>query len=108
MNLMNLILTNNAEISLGEGAIVALVCIIIVFVLLLLFVVLVSLLKFIAPKKQNEQVESKPSVEQPVVKKGIKLEDIKDEDMMVSCLVATIDYHEETKKDVRVVSVKQI
>ena len=29
-------------------------------------------------------------------------------DMMVSCLVATIDYHEETKKDVRVVSVKQI
>ena len=30
-------------------------------------------------------------------------EDIKDEDMMVAALVATIDYHNETKEDVRVV-----
>ena len=41
-------------------------------------------------------------------KKAISLADIKDEEMMAAALVATIDYHEETKEDVRVVSIKEI
>ena len=41
-------------------------------------------------------------------KPQIKLEDITDEDMMAAVLVATIDYHEETQQDVKVVSVREI
>ena len=57
--------------------------------------------------KEKEVVEDVAPVQyaQP---SSLKLEDIKDEDMMVAALVATIDYHEETKQDVRVVSIKQI
>ena len=36
------------------------------------------------------------------------MEDIKDDDMMAAALVATIDYHEETGENVRVVSIKEI
>mgnify|MGYP003291215999 CR=1 FL=1 len=44
--------------------------------------------------------------EMSYMKQDIK--DIKDEEMMAAALVATIDYHNETKKDVRVVSIKEI
>ena len=92
-----------------EALLVALVCIIIVFGMLALLWGLVTLLKFVAPK-QKEQ--AKPvevaAVKSAPVKKAISLEDIKDEEMMAAALVATIDYHEETKEDVRVVSIKEI
>ena len=93
-----------------EAIIVAVICIVIVFGMLMLLWGLVTLLKFVAPKqKQQEQV--KPVVVKPQaaqVKKAISLEDIKDEEMMAAALVATIDYHEETKEDVRIVSIKEI
>lgn len=57
-------------------------------------------------KKENESV-----TEQVVETKKTKpftLEDIKDEDMMVAALIATIDYADETKSDVRLISIKQI
>ena len=44
---------------------------------------------------------------QPVVVERKSVE-IADDDMMAAVLVATIDYRNETKKDVKVVSVKQI
>ena len=34
--------------------------------------------------------------------------DLQDEDALVACLVASIDYREEVKKDVRIVSVKEV
>jgi hypothetical protein len=49
-----------------------------------------------------------PVVSTPQPRPSLKLEDIKDDDMMAAALVATIDYYEETKQDVRVVSIKQI
>lgn len=55
---------------------------------------------FFKNKKSKEQV-----VEE---KKPISIEDIRDVDMMVAVLVATIDYATETKTDVRLVSIKQI
>jgi hypothetical protein len=59
--------------------------------------------KFFSKKKEDytEAVKVEP------VKK-ISIEDIKDEDMMVAALVATIDYAEEVKTDIRLVSIKQI
>ncbi len=55
--------------------------------------------------KKDKPVEVTPVQETRV---PLKLEDIKDDDMMVAALVATIDYASDGKTDVRLVSIKQI
>ena len=104
-----LVLSQYKDINIAEASLVALVCIFIVFTMLALLWGIVALFKYIAPKEEAK-TESKKTVLSPVVpaQKAFTIEDIKDEDMMVAALVATIDYHNETNKDVRVVSVKQI
>ena len=95
-------------ITLADAGVVAGVCIAIVFLMLILLCLIVSAFKYLPKKEENKETVAKP---QPVVsapQKAFTMEDIKDEDMMVAALVATIDYHNETKEDVRVVSVKQI
>ena len=96
-------------INFVQAILVALVCIVIVFSMLALLWGLVSLLRFFVPKQkeQPKAVEAVKPASAPV-KKAISLEDIKDEEMMAAALVATIDYHEETQEDVRVVSIKEI
>lgn len=59
--------------------------------------------KFLSKKKVDY---TEPVKVEPV--KKISIEDIKDEDMMVAALVATIDYAEEVKTDIRLISIKQI
>ena len=76
--------------------------------MLILLCLIVSAFKYLPKKEEKKETVAKP---QPVVsapQKAFTMEDIKDEDMMVAALVATIDYHNETNEDVRVVSVKQI
>ena len=58
--------------------------------------------------KNEKPLETKKENQQTSVKKTVKNTEIKDEDMMVAALIATIDYTNETKKDVRLVSIKQI
>jgi uncharacterized repeat protein (TIGR02543 family) len=96
-------------ITIADAGLIAVVCILIVFGMLALLWGIVSLFKYIPSKQENAQ-PAKQEVKQPVVQqqKAFTMDDIKDEDMMVAALVATIDYHNETKEDVRVVSVKQI
>ncbi len=97
-------------ITLADAGVVALVCIAIVFLMLVLLCLIVSAFKYL-PKKEEKKETVVKSQPQPVVsapQKAFTMDDIKDEDMMVAALVATIDYHNETKEDVRVVSVKQI
>jgi hypothetical protein len=78
--------------------------------MLILLALAVALFEFI--KGGNKKVEEAPApvpvVSAQQTRPSIKLEDIKDDDMMAAALVATIDYYEETKQDVRVVSIKQI
>ena len=59
-------------------------------------------------QKEVEAPKAAPVKQAAAPKKAISLADIKDEEMMAAALVATIDYHEETKEDVRVVSIKEI
>lgn len=95
-------------ISMGDACLVALVCIIIVFAMLALLWGIVSLFNFIAPK---EKASLKQEEKQPIAiapKKALTMADITDDDMMAAALVATIDYHNETNENVRVVSIKEI
>lgn len=96
-------------ITLGDAGLVALVCMIIVFGMLALLWGIVSMFKYLAPKEETKVAA--PQAASKVVtapQKAFTIEDIKDEDMMAAALVATIDYHNETGENVRVVSVKQI
>ena len=97
------------DISIVDALIITLVCMIIVFVMLALLWGIVTLFKFIPAKKEKAKAEKKVvSQPQQTARPALKMSDIKDEDMMVAALVATIDYHEEIKEDVRVVSIKEI
>ena len=104
-----LVLSQYKDINIGEAALVAIVCIIIVFGMLAFLWGVVAMFKYVVPKEKEKSANKKAS-QSPVVapQKAFTMEDIKDEDMMVAALVATIDYHNETNEDVRVVSVKQI
>ena len=88
---------------LSEGLLISLFSILIVFLILGFVALSISLLKYIV-------IEDKPK-NQPLkqeIRKAISLSDIKDEDMMVAALVASIDYYSEIQKDVRIVSIKEI
>lgn len=57
------------------------------------------------------QRRPKPEAVQPIapMSEAIRsVEDIKDEDMLVAALTASIDYREQTKTNVRVVSIKEV
>ena len=93
-----------------EALLVSLVAIAFVFLILFVIILCVSLMQKLFFGKVKEEKASKP-VKAPATKpvaKEVKNVEIKDEDMMVAALIATIDYANETKKDVRLVSIKQI
>ena len=85
----------------SDGLLISLFSILIVFLMLGVVALAIGLLKYIV-------VPTKDVVEQPIIQKAIQLSDIKDEDMIVAALVASIDYFNEIKKDVRIVSIKEI
>lgn len=63
----------------------------------------ISLLKYFVIEKKIIHQDTTETNKQP-----ISLSDIKDDDMMVAALVASIDYYNEIKKDVRIMSIKEI
>lgn len=94
--------------NLGDGAIFSLVAIVMVFAILLIFIGITELvfkaISLFDKKKANKGVENAPQVTSNEPKEVV----ITDDDMMAAVLVATIDYRNEVKKDVRVVNVKQL
>ena len=93
-----------------ETLLVSLVAIAFVFLILFVIILCVSIMQKLFASINKEEKTSKP-VKAPAAKpvaKEVKNVEIKDEDMMVAALIATIDYANETKKDVRLVSIKQI
>ncbi|MDD3712614.1 MAG: OadG family transporter subunit [Candidatus Izemoplasmatales bacterium] len=86
-----------------EGVEISLFSILIVFLLLGFVALSISWLKYIVVEnKPKEDLINKTS------QKPISIADIKDEDMMVAALVASIDYYTEINKDVRVTSIREI
>jgi len=92
-------------ISYGDGGKVVVICMAIVFLMLAILYGITSLLKYLAPSAKHEEVKEE---EQQVPQAAFSISDITDDDMMAAALVATIDYHNECKKDVRVISIKEI
>lgn len=90
-----------------DSCLISLICVAIVFAMLALLWGICSLFKLI-PQKKEEAPAKAPVASAPAERKSISIDDIKDEDMMVAALVATIDYRNEKKEDVRVTSIKEL
>ena len=106
MNLLNRLA--DEILGLGDGAIYSIICILVVFAVLGI-IILVSfgcskLVDYIQTKNAKEITEQAPVSQS----KEVKNTNITDDDMMAAVLVATIDYRNEVKKDVRLVSVKEV
>ena len=114
MNLLKLLVDKNSQMSPGEGALYSIVSILMVFVILLIIIGVTTLvfkayslfdLKKELDAKKNATKEEVKSSSVPTSNKEVV---ISDDDMMAAVLVATIDYRNEIKKDVRVVNVREV
>ena len=112
MNFLNILANVNKgdSMDLGTGALYAIVAILMVFAILLFIIgittlvfKLTGLFELKAELDASKKQEVKPSA--PVTYGKVE---IADDDMMAAVLVATIDYRSEIKKDVKVVSIKEI
>lgn len=95
----------------GNSAIAAIVAILMVFLILIIIIgityLIFKLLGYFELKKQlDEQKENNAKPEQIAAKPAEF--DTNNEDMVAAVLVATIDYQNEIKQDVKLVSVKEI
>jgi len=87
----------------SEGLTISIFSIFIVFMILGFIALSIQSLKYF-----QKDVKPIPILTRNNIQKSFQLSDIKDEDMMVAGLIASIDYYEDIKKDVRVVSIKEI
>ena len=98
--------------DLGDGAIISVVAIVGVFLILLIIIGLTSLIfkltGLFEMKKQLDAAKKSGSTLVDNAPTSPKSVNISDDDMMAAVLVATIDYQQEIKKDVRVVNVTEI
>lgn len=86
------------------GGIVAVVSILMVFLILVLIIFLTEL---VAKAMGNDEKEEETVVEAPVTPVVSHL-DLNDEYATVAALVASIDYRNKTKKNIRVVSIREV
>ncbi len=94
----------------GDGALVSVLAIVLVFTILAIIIAATYAIGKAIEKKasQNSQQAQKETVSTAVAQtNNVKL-DLSDEDAVVATLVASIDYREKTKKDFKVISVKEI
>lgn len=82
------------------GGVVALVSILMVFLILVLIIFLTELVA--------KSLNTRETVIEENVTKDVKYLDLNDEDATVAALVASIDYRNKTKKNIRVVSIKEV
>ena len=109
MNLSNIlaIMDGSQKYDFGNGAIVCLVAVLIVFSVLLVIIAASALVSKLIERFVKE--EAKPVLQsKPVVNNNSVAIDINDEDMMAAILVATIDYRNEVKEDVKVINVREV
>lgn len=94
---------DGANTSLGDGGILAIFSVILVFLILALIIAITYGISLII-KKYSKNTPT-PEAVTPNTQNEVN---ITDDDMMTAVLVASIDYRNETKKDIKVVNVKEI
>ena len=88
--------------SLSEGVFISLFSVMIVFTILGVIAFVIQSLQYIFKKP------AKPEIVKEAYVKPFELADIKDDLMLVAGLVASIDYYEETKENVRILSIREL
>ena len=102
------------SMDVGTGALYSIVSILMVFAILLIIIGVTTLVfkltGLFEMKKQVEEAAKKNNIVPTTTPTAneVKSVEITDDDMMAAVLVATIDYRNEVKKDVRLVSVKEV
>lgn len=101
-----------AEMPLSQGALYALLSILMVFAVLLIIIgittLIFKLLGLFELKKMLDANKKKANLVAETDNSNEKNKNITDEDMMVAVLIATIDYQNEIHQDVRLISVKEV
>ena len=100
-----------SDLGFGKALIVSLIAILVVFLVLCIVIGAVKLMqlgyeKFGKKESATKQVSTSTPEEAKYAQP--KKVEITDDDMMVATLIATIDYTNETKKDVKVKSIRRI
>ena len=90
-----------------DGLIPSLVCILIVFLVLALLAFILWLVNKIKWLDVKEQPKREVEISQPATREHIDFEAL-DDDAKAAVLAATIDYREEVKTDVELISVNEI
>lgn len=114
MNYLNIlaIMEGSAKYDFGNGAIGAILSILIVFSVLLIIIgittLIFKLLGLFEMKAEIDKYKQEKQISNSDDKKSSINIDTNDDDLMVAILVATIDYRQEVKQDVRVVSVREV
>lgn len=89
----------------GNGLIVCLVAILMVFLVLLIIIGFSSIVSSVINK--FVKTENKCENEKPIDNNSLVV-DINDEDMVAAILVASIDYRNEIKKDVKLINIREV
>jgi len=94
----------------SQGAIICLIAIAMVFAILLIIIILTELINKMLKKIEKNPVKNKELKEEiaPTAKTKEVAIDLNDEDMTVACLIASIEAREEFKKNVHVISVREV
>lgn len=87
------------------GGIVAVVSILMVFLILVLIIFLTEL---VAKAMGNDEEKEETVVETKAVTPSVEHLDLNDENATVAALIASIDYRNKTKKNIRVVSIREV
>ena len=96
-------LIDNTNVGIVDGLVFALFAILMVFAVLVIIIAVTSFISYLINKFTKEEV--KEVKEERKVTKNLNIED---DDMMAAVLVASIDYQNEIKKDVRLTNVRRI
>lgn len=106
---MNSALVNGFGNSIAQGGQIAVLAVFMVFAILLLIILLSegvgSLVNKMTPVAEAPCEEAAPAPSADVIRQQLNLDD---EDAVVAALVASIDYRNETKKNIQVLSVKEV
>ena len=105
MNLL-MIIEGSTKGDIVTGGVVVLVSILMVFVILLVIIALTEFVGKLLNKTVKEEV--KEEIKEEKTKNLYTPLDVNDEDATVAALVASIDYRNETHKNIKVLSVKEV